>query len=85
MGWTGCRWQDTRLPHSRQAANTSARMGGRFLGPDMMLRMRSSVSRAELDRGVEKGVWGMLSFIAISFLSGGQEKKPSPVSKLCRP
>ena len=40
--------------------NISARnsTGGRFLGPDIMLRIRSSVSLADPDRGVEKGVRG---------------------------
>ena len=61
-------WQETRLPHSRQAAKTKTRngIGGCFLGPDRILFSRISTSRADLDSGVEKGVRGMVSFITSS-------------------
>ena len=62
-------WQDTRFPQKTHTENISARNsdGGRFFGPEKMLRMRISVSLADPDRGVEKGVRGIVSFIASSY------------------
>ena len=62
-------WQDTRLPQKMHTENTKIKKGsgGRFLGPDIILRIRISVSFADPDRGVEKGVRGIFSFILCSF------------------
>ena len=51
-------WQDTRLPQRTHRENTNARNSarGRFFGPEKIFFRRSSVSFADLDRGVEKGM-----------------------------
>ena len=46
------------------------------MGPDIILRMRISVSLADPDRGVEKGVRGILLFIAVSFLFSEEVAHP---------
>ena len=63
-------WQDTRFPQKIHTENIKIKKGrgGRFLGPEKMLRSRISVSLADPDRGVEKGVRGILFFMGV-FLS----------------
>ena len=60
MGWAGRCWQDTMFPQKMHTENIRIRkgIGGRFLGPDMMLRRRISSSLADPDSPVEKGVRG---------------------------
>ena len=73
VGSAGRCWQDTILPQKMQMENIRIKKGsgGRFLGPDMIFRMRISVSLADPDRGVEKGVRGIFSFMITSLLYPG--------------
>ena len=57
------------MPQKTHTKNISARnsAGGRFFDPEKIFFSRISVSFAEPDSGVEKGVRGIWLFIVFSF------------------